>query len=793
MLKLFPADLDEQIGFTDLFHHLLNQCSFEIGKNFIISEGISDDFEEVSHRLLQLQEWNKAIEQNPFNFRYDIHIIKEKLNVLKVEDAVLSLSECVQLLKVGLQIEQIVSFLNNHKEFAPNLALMGIGLQSPKDFNKSIQKIIDLNHLSILDNATEKLFEIRTKIKKTHRELDRVFAKALSQYEDFLGESREGVKDGRRVLVVQSSYVRQVPGMSMGISGNGFLHYIIPASLLEHYNLLSLLAAEEEREIYLILKNLTAYLSQYYESILEWIDFVAFIDGLKARYSFSKHIEGKMPYLSQSPKMTLSDAQNPSLVLMKHRGLIDKVIPFSAAFTPEKRLMLISGPNAGGKSVTLKSLGLLQMILQAGCFVPVGEQSVMTVFKLIMGDIGDRQSVENSLSTYSAHLTAMKYFLEHADRNTLIMIDEAGTGTDPDFGGVIAEVILEKLLDRGVWGCVTTHYNNLKVFGSRHDAVFNAAMLFDKNTLQPLFELQVGNAGSSYAIETLQRIYPNTEIINEIQSKLDKSKKQLSITLTEIQNEKHFVKGLRKSLQQHEKEVQELKFKYEKLKNDLSAQKQKLEKHYKEKALEAFNDANRQIEQYIREAKGAASKEEIKSIRKEVDSNRNKLVKDIVQTDAKEVKPVSRKIATVGSTVRWGEGEELGKVMEMDKKYAIVQFGHFNTKIPVNQLVVEEDYEEPKQPKRKAGTHTQNLIVEKSQFVSELDIRGKFKEEASHLIEEFIDKALMLSMDKVRIIHGKGNGILRNLVKSILKENSIKKHYHEPYEMGGDGVTIIEF
>jgi len=497
-----------------------------------------------------------------------------------------------------------------------------------------------------------------------------------------------------------------------------------------------------------------------------------------------------MPDLRKSPVLSLINANHP-LLLLHNQILKRKTIPLNISLNEEERILIISGPNAGGKSVALKSIGLIQVMLQCGMLVPVSPDSKMGVFSKICIEVGDHQSIENDLSTYSSHLSNLKEFLKVANATTLFLIDEFGTGTDPMFGGAIAEAVLEGLNQKKSFGVVTTHYSNLKLFASNSKGVINGSMLFDIDTMNPLYILKIGEAGSSHAFEIAKKIGLPSNIINKAKSKVDKSYQNFDALLSSMETDKHWLDVKQEKLDKSQKELDALTNSYSRLKNDIEKQKQQIITDAKQKALEGLEKVNKKFEKLLQDFNVKPEKKSMQSaIRKEIDQEKQELKAELkIEKEKTETikKPVLE--LKVGATVKLDDGNQTGIVEEIRKDKALVAFNNMKTLISIKELEVIE------LPKVKIEKRIKGIDYESAtkDFNPSLDLRGMRADEALAIVESQLDKAMILGMSSLRILHGKGDGILRRAIRELLKKYDIVKEVKSEHpDFGGEGITLVE-
>ncbi|MCP4123554.1 MAG: hypothetical protein GY751_17525 [Bacteroidetes bacterium] len=721
--------------------------------------------------------------------------VSDILVVLSTEGNVLDESQLARLYYLLKGSHELVRFFTKKDRVAtfPNITGMFSAVKVDKKWYTEIDRILDLETKTVKSNASEELIRIRTKMSKLRKQKDSAFIKTLKEFQNagYLDDQKESWREGRRVLAVLSEHKRLIQGIVLDISGNGNITFIEPSTVMPFEAELSEYRIQEQKEIRRILLHASLELSPHRADFEELSRLIAQLDAWQAKSGLSIQMNGTRPEIS-ADKIDLRQARHP--ILEKHLSATDKkLVALDANIDEKNRILVISGPNAGGKSIAMKTVGLHLLMAQFGLHIPALEGSCVRLFRQVMVDIGDDQSIEDDLSTYSSHIVKMSNFLDHADAHTFFIIDEMGSGTDPAFGGPIAEAILESLAAKKAYGIVTTHYSNLKEMAQRTDGVLNGAMSFDLKSLSPTFELLTGQAGASYALEVAGRSGLPESILKIAESKMGGEQGNVERSLTQIQNEKLYLKGIRKSSQKRSQYLEKLVADYENLKTHLEKNKKKLIRQYEEKLLADYNKANRELENTIREAKKStvsASTEKAKEVRKKLDVDRRKMATKIQATDAPVFHENEAEIE-IGSEVRLEGSPRVGKVLEIRKGKANVQFGPLMTTVPVAKLI--HCHAEKVVKKTKRTTNTPNTIVEKSKFDLELDLRGKYKGEAIQEVEQFLDRAVMFGIDRVRIIHGRGTGVLRQTVQQVLKQYPFVSNFkHEEQEGGGDGVTIVE-
>ena len=541
---------------------------------------------------------------------------------------------------------------------------------------------------------------------------------------------------------------------------------------------------ERRREIIKILTALTDELRHYVPLLLSYHALLTKLDFVRAKALFAIDIEAEKPIVVNEAKIRLTNARHP-LLFLNFKKEKKPVVPLNMHIDESTRIIVVSGPNAGGKSVCMKTVGLLQMMVQAGLLIPAAEESVVGVFKQLFVDIGDDQSIESDLSTYSAHLSKMKYFVEQANGKTLILIDEFGTGTDPQFGGPIAEAVLESLNHKKVKGMVTTHYSNLKIFASHTEGLENASMLFNNTEMKPLYRLEIGKPGSSYAFEIAQKIGLPTNVLNLAKNKVSAGQKKVDTLLVDLEREKKEIFDTKLKLDKQQRQVDTLLAENEKLKSYLEENKKALIREAKEQAKNIILDANKLVENTISEIKSSnADKEKTRNLRENLNIALQKnTVKPVVvkpEVDEEELKP--------GDWVKLIDSETTGQVMELIKDNVVIAIGDLRTVAKKKRVIKVAKSTVPKEIRKSFNNNTGDV----ANFSPEIDVRGMRTEDALGNIERLFDRALMMGYGNLKIIHGKGDGILRKMIRQYLKKyEQVDRMEDEHADRGGDGITYV--
>lgn len=792
-MLLYPKNSLDKLDFPFILKELEQLCSGSLGKNMLAKQPFHTQLDALSKELKYVKEAKEIIENDTQLPQYGFNELPF-LQKLNIENYYLDVPELIELYYSLSAVAEVFRFFTPkaRQQLYPCIAEK-ISLY---DFDLSliaaIAKVIDVDKEVVKENATPELSRIRKKIQDKIHEINAVFRRVLSTHkqQNVLAETEETIRDGRRVLSVKSEYKRTIKGLITDESVNGNITYIEPNETVFLNNELTELYLDERREIHKILTALTAAIRPHKDSIASLQILMAELDVIRAKAYFAVNYKCSMPQLSTERQLYLREFVHP--VLYHHHKKQNKPIVDNTILLDEKNsMMVISGPNAGGKSIVLKSVGLIQLMFQFGMLIPAKEHSVMSVFDNLFVDIGDEQSIENDLSTYSSHLSNMHYFLSKANAKTLVLIDEMGMGTDPALGGPMAEAILESLHQRNVFGVITTHFNNLKVFAANTERMQSGAMAFDTRHLKPLYQLQTGQPGSSFTFEIAKKSGLSEQIIKNAASKIGDNKKALDDVLTDIQTEKHFIKGLRKNVQAKESQLQDLTQSYEQLHRELEKEKKRLLKQYEARLLERFNEESRTLENEMRSWKEQKNnKDKFLEVRGFIDENRQQIEKkldDVPETAALQTEQVIK----VGSKVRLEEGTETGEVLEIKNNTALVAFGNIQTKTKLHALIPVGNTK--KQPELKRNSFSSKILIEKSEFDYNLDLRGLMKDEALTALDNFMDRAIMYGIHNIKIIHGRGTGALKQAVQFYLKKYPhVKSFRYESEQFGGDGITLVE-
>lgn len=843
---IYPKTFESKIGFDEIRTLLKERCLSTLGKEMVDAIQPSGESDVINEWLTQVREFRRLQEEAddfPMHYFFDV---RQAVARLRLEGTHLDEGELFDLRRSLDTINQIVNYLNRsdddndgEERTYPYPALHRL-TEDVMTFPQLVQRIDTIldKFGKIKDSASPQLADIRRELSRTEGSISRTLNGILraAQSEGLVEKDvTPAIRDGRLVIPVSQGLKRKIRGIVHDESASGKTVFIEPAEVVEANNRIRELEADERREIIRILTEFAKLVRPHVKPILESYKFLATIDLIHAKAELARLIKGIEPAVNAYPHIDWIQAAHPLLRLsLEKQG--KSVVPLDIMLTREKRILIISGPNAGGKSVCLKTAGLTQYMLQCGLSVAIGERSRTGVFKNIFIDIGDEQSIENDLSTYSSHLMNMKQMMRYADDSTLLLIDEFGTGTEPQIGGAIAEAVLAQFCAKHAYGVITTHYQNLKHFADSHDGVVNGAMLYDRQQMRPLFQLSIGNPGSSFAIEIARKIGLPEDVIKAASEIVGSDYIQSDKYLQDIVRDKRYWENKRQTIHQREKNLEQTIARYENEVKELEQSRKDILRKAKEQAEEVLKESNKMIERTIKEIRESqAEKEETKKIReqleafkagvKEIDTAANdemiaRKMRQIQERRARKEKrkrekekeneklktnnqqsanatpsPVAVAPLKQGDTVRIKGLSSVGKIESLDGKMATVIFGDMRTKMRAERL---EHAEAPKKEEPRAyvtvGRQTRETMDEhKLNFKQDIDVRGMRGDEALTAVTYFIDDAILVGVKRVRILHGTGTGILRQLIRQYLATRpDVESYRDEHVQFGGAGITVVE-
>lgn len=852
---IYPQNFEQKIGFDEIRTLLTGHCLSTLGIERVVQMKFLTDL----HLLRELQEQTREflrIQEGEEDFpEQDFYDVRPAIKRIRIEGTYLDETELFDLKRSLCTIINIVRFLNKETEEDndteerrpaddasvpyPALRRLTQGVSVYPQLVHRIENILD-KYGKIKDSASAELLRIRRELVAAESGISRTLHAILrnAQQDGVVDKDvTPTMRDGRLVIPVAPALKRKIKGIVHDESSTGRTVFIEPAEVVEANNRIRELEGEERREIIRILQEFTAEVRPHYQEILQSYEFLAEIDFIHAKAGLAHQFDATTPDIKGAPLIDWTMARHPLLYLSLTRHG-KKIVPLDIELNGHQRILIISGPNAGGKSVCLKTVGLIQYMLQCGLPVPIGENSRTGIFGSIFIDIGDEQSIEDDLSTYSSHLLNMKNMMKACCGTSLLLIDEFGGGTEPQIGGAIAEAVLKRFNQKKTFGIITTHYQNLKHFAEDHEGVVNGAMLYDRQHMQALFQLQIGNPGSSFAVEIARKIGIPEEVIADASELVGKEYINADKYLQDIVRDKRYWENKRQNIHLREKEMEKTIARYETEIAELQRSRKEILRKAKEDAEQLLRESNAKIENTIRTIKEAqAEKERTRNVRQELDDFKNtlddiekqheadKIARKMQQLQERKKRQAERKEKKAseaamrkaqpdallqaareaeernrplrpGETVRIKGQTTVGTIEEIDGKNAIVTFGMMRTNVKPERL---ERAAAPEPPARnQAATfvskQTRDSVYEKKlNFKQDIDVRGMRGDEAIQAVTYFIDDAILLGMSRVRILHGTGSGILRTLIRQYLHTvPGVKDFKDEHVQFGGAGITVVD-
>lgn len=784
---IFPQNALDKLGFLEIRNLIKEKCLSEPGKEMVDKIQPQVKLDQIDKFLRQTQEFKDLIVNDaplPVDHMYPIKPLAEKV---RIEGAFLMEEELYRMLLALRTVFAIIRYFNEREGQYASLELLFEHLPIETKIVRQIESVID-ERGKMKENASRLLLDLTQQILKSEQEarkrIDQVFKQA--QQHGWTADGNLTIRDGRLCIPILAENKRKVKGLIHDESATGQTAYIEPEEVFHLNNKVRDLEFERRREVIRILTELTAALRPHVSLLLSYHGLLSKLDFVRAKALFALEIEAEMPELSKEAEIHLVNARHPLLFIHSKKGQHSTVVPLHIKIDEHDRVILVSGPNAGGKSVCMKTVGLLQLMVQAGLLIPADATSKIGVFRQFFADIGDDQSIESDLSTYSAHLSKMKHFTESANARTLVLIDEFGTGTDPLFGGPIAEAVLEALNKKNVRGVITTHYSNLKVYASNTPGLENASMLFDNVAMRPLYILQIGKPGSSYAFEIAEKIGLRKDILEAAKNKIGKQQKRVDTLLVDLERDKKRVHDTKTAVSKREKELETLQNRYEELRGHLEENKKQIIREAKEKAREILKEANRLVENTISEIKSVqADKEKTRAIRKKLHETIDEHTQK--KTPTVKIQPDPQETIEVGDWVKILDTQTEAQVLEVSKgNNLILALGELRTVVKKNKVLKLHGKEKVTVVKKHKAMSMESI----ADFQPEVDVRGMRTEDALRQIETVLDRAVMIGYPSLKILHGKGDGILRKFIREYLRKYShVSRFEDEHADRGGDGIT----
>ncbi len=898
---IYPENFEHKIEFGEIRSLLKGLCLCTLGKEKVDEMAFSTDAGEINEWLQQVREFRQLQETTddfPLQYFFDV---REAVTRIKMVGTHFEEDELFDLRRSLETIDKMVRYLASPTPSEggegvpyPALSRLAEDVTTFPAMIRRIDSIID-KFGKIKDGATMTLAGIRHELAKTEGSISRTLYIILhsAQREGLVEkDAAPTIRDGRLMIPVAPGVKRRINGIVHDESATGRTVFIEPAEVVEANNRIRELEAEERREIIRILTVFSDEVRPHVQKILLSYQFMAMIDLIHAKAELAKQFKATEPKVVDGAMIDWINAVHPLLALsLEKQGKKAVPLEIKASPTPSKeesalrnekegsasqtgskregRLIVISGPNAGGKSVCLKTVGLLQYMLQCGLSIPVSERSTCGLFHNLMIDIGDEQSIENELSTYSSHLMNMKMMMRYADEHTLLLIDEFGGGTEPTIGGAIAEAMLKQFWKKKAFGVITTHYQNLKHFADEHEGVVNGAMLYDRHLMQALFQLSIGQPGSSFAIEIARKTGIPEEVIQDASDIVGRDYIQSDKYLQDIVRDKRYWEGKRQTIHQHEKSLESKITRYEDELTEIEQQRKEILRKAKEQAEELLRESNKKIENAIREIRESqAEKEESRRIREELNTFKQEVSEidtkasdEMIERKMRQIQerkerkerkkktrpqpfperegsgqtlpsqsngdnrqgagvttPLSSRrgvggeaVLSPGATVRIKGLTSVGTIEKIEGKMATVIFGSMRTKMRLDRLeAAKEEKQETREERGESKAESRNADIigaygnlshstrsaideRRLNFRQDIDVRGMRGDEAVNAITYFIDDAILVGMSRVRILHGTGNGILRQLIRQYLKTiPNVASFRDEHVQFGGAGITVVE-
>lgn len=814
---IYPSDFEYKIGFSGIREILVEKCISRSGKELAHEMRFSGDFNEVRRRLSQVAEMVDLVEAHEAVPGDSIHDVGPWLTLLRSEGNWLPASDLYHLGRMLDTVGQLGRYFSSEesRKRSPELSRLFGSLVGFPMIVREIERCID-RHGEVKDNASEGLYAVRRAIRAASGSMQSAMRGVLDRARQagiVDRDAQPSIRDGRMVIAVPAEKRRQLAGIMHDQSATGKTIFIEPAEVVEAANHLRELTLEEQREVTEILKGIAVMIRPDIDALSEECSYLYLLDFIRAKASLAIETGGEMPVLEKIPEIDWFHAVHPGLLLTL-RKQNKEVVPLNLKLDNKQRILIISGPNAGGKSVALKTVGVIQYMTQCGLLPTLYSNSHIGVFKSILADIGDEQSMENDLSTYSSHLRNMKTFLANADPHTLLLADEMGSGTEPQIGGALAQAILTRLGESGCFAVVTTHYQNLKSMADELEGFVNGAMLYDRQHLQPSFQLSVGSPGSSFALEIARKTGLPPDVIEKAKEIVGSDYVNADKYLLDIARDRRYWANKRQSVKEKEAKLDQLLEQYESKSSDLRKKRAEIINEARHEARELMKGANARIEKTIRDIRSAeAEKERTRELRRELDKYKEELEKEN-QSDsnlpellrkqrhkskaARAPKPKAEVKDTpleAGDYVRMTDGGTVGKILDVKDKKAEVAFGALRTFVDVSKL---RRAQAPKpsalsQSSVISGATSESSRQRQLNFKQEIDVRGMRADEAIQAVTYFLDDAIQFGASRLRILHGTGHGILKTLIRQQLDINkSVKKYADEDVRFGGAGITVVD-
>ena len=814
---IYPKNFEAKIGFDTVRNEVERRCISPLGVLWCHEMHFSSDRAEVVSWLEQTNEFLSILQSKrefPLSYYFDL---RDTLKAIGMPGSYISAENLFKLQRSLTTIGEIRRFFTSREgETAPYPRLMELtrGMEPFPELVIEIGRVLDKNG-NVKDNATPALAELRSSIQRVTSSINGILRRVIAQgKQDGVLDSdvQPSMRDGRLVIPVSPMHKRKVHGIVHDESASGKTVFIEPEEIVEANNRIRETEAEIAREIIRILTEVTDTIRPHAEELRATYEVLGQIDFIRAKALLASELDAQMPHIEKQPHLEWYHAIHPALWLsLREQG--KEVVPLNIELNSQQRILLISGPNAGGKSVCLKTVGVVQYMLQCGMLPPLYNNSHMGLFSSIFIDIGDQQSLEDDLSTYSSHLQNMKTFLNRGDKQTLVLIDEMGSGTEPQIGGAIAQAILAQLNQKRMFGVVTTHYQNLKHFAEDTEGIVNGAMLYDRGRMQPLFQLSIGYPGSSFAIEIARKIGLDPQVIDDASAIVGSDYINMDKYLLDLVRDRKYWESKRHEVRQKEKKLDSLLEQYNERLKRIGDEHRQIIKDAKAEAREIVQQSNAQVERTIREIREMqAEKEKTKEVRRQLDEFKQRLEgsdgeesrqveqlkpkhqmrrKSTMPTKAEKTDP-NRPLQAGDNVVLKGQ-TSIGTILSVDEKYAVVAFGALKTRVETSRLQRSNRKMECAQASSMSRQTTNDIRERQLHFKPEIDVRGMRGDEALQAITYFMDDAIQFEAKRVRILHGTGTGALRQLLRQyLLSLSGVRTAHDEDVRLGGAGITVVE-
>ena len=831
--------LEQKVGFDKIREKIAAKCATQYAARKVAAEQISHDGAEIMFRLRLTDEMRLIClfeDSFPAGGYLDT---KEFLLPLQGEGTSIDLPS-LRLLRTSLDtLRRILSFFQDCKDdLYPTLRQISASVSYEPEIGRYIERILDRTG-EVRDNASPALGEIRRSLKAKEGQVGRRINAILgaAKEEGLVGSDDEVVvRDGRMLIPVAAGSKKKLPGIVYGESATGKTAFVEPFEIVELENQIRELQFEEQREIARILSEFTDFLRPSLPALIAASEYIGEIDFIRSKALVALDMIAGMPILSDNGEFNLRRARHPLLEASLRREK-KEIVPLTLSLSREKHILLISGPNAGGKSVCLKTVGLLQYMFQWGMLIPTSEVSEMLIFDSIFIDIGDDQSLENDLSTYSSHLQNIRDILTHATPHSLILLDEFGSGTEPAAGGAIAEAVLARLDKMGAYGVITTHYTNLKLYADKSSGVVNGAMLFDGAAIKPLFQLQQGMPGNSFAFELARKMGLPADVVKDAEERAGTEFVNIERNLRQIARSRRALDEKLARIKSTDKTLENLTDRYQKELEDVKALKKRMLDEARDQAAEILAEANRQVEKTIRDIRESQAERDKTRVAREnltkfkeslqeekpsendaaIERKMQRIIerkererarkekrgeRPPVEPGVTEGKPLREKDSdkrplSVGDKVRLKDNDMVGEVTQISAKYISVSIGSIISKLAPGKVekISNQQYKEKSRSTFRPVIHydSESISRRKLEFRPTIDIRGQRLVDALDIVMHFIDDATMVGVGQVKILHGKGNGVLREEIRKYLKTvPAVKSFRDEAVQQGGAGITVVE-